>query len=317
MKIDKRTVAIFMATYNGECYIAQQIESIINQSCKNWVLFIRDDNSIDKTRDIIRRFVAQWQNQIVLIEDPALTGGDARRNFASILSWVKGRYDFSYFMFADQDDVWLENKIEVSMKAMTEAEAAFSGPVLVHTDLKVVDQNLNILGESFFQYRALDPEVKDLRHLLVQNNITGCTMLWNKALNDLVDIGDEAVAMHDWWIALTAAVFGQIHCVRESTMLYRQHGNNVVGATRVNTLGFVLKRLSGLSHVRKTLRMPMDQAGAFLRYFREKLTSEQIRLLEAFSTLHKQNKLTRIRTVCKERFLKQGLIQIIGELLFI
>ncbi|MBP3685144.1 MAG: glycosyltransferase family 2 protein [Oscillospiraceae bacterium] len=317
MTIDHNTVAICMATYNGETYIEEQIASILKQTYTNWVLFIRDDHSRDGTVEAIRGFITHYPDKIVLIEDGTLKGGSAKQNFASILQWVTEHYDFQYFMFSDQDDVWLGEKIEKTMAAMKKNENSPDQPLLVHTDLKVVDQDLQVLGESFFQYRALNPEVKDLRHLLIQNNITGCTMLWNKALNDLIDIGDEAVAMHDWWITLTACVFGKIVCLKEATVLYRQHGSNVVGATKVNTLGFIIKRLSGSSHVRETLQMSIRQADAFRNNYWDRLEKETLAILSCFSNLYEHNKLIRLVTVFKESFLKQGIVQIIGELIFI
>jgi len=315
--INANTVAICMAAYNGEKYIEEQIESIRRQTYTDWVLFIRDDNSKDRTVEIIQKYTSQYKNKIVLIEEPSLAGGSARQNFASILFWVKKNYNFHYFMFSDQDDVWLEEKIEKSIQSMKKAEEGDDLPILVHTDLKVVDQSLDVLGDSFFQYRALNPDVQDLRHLLIQNNITGCTMLWNRALNDLIDINDKAVVMHDWWIALAACVFGKIVCVKESTILYRQHGHNVVGATKVNTPGFIIKRLSGSSHVRETLHMATQQAAAFSKYYHSELRSETLNILTCFSNLYEHNKVIRILTVCRESFLKQGIVQIIGELMFI
>lgn len=317
MVIDKDTVAICMATYNGEKYIEEQIDSILRQTYANWVLFVRDDHSCDGTAEKLETYALAHKDKILLLEDASLTGGSAKRNFADILSWVKKHYDFRYFMFADQDDIWLDSKIEKSLQLMQQYEADDRIPLLVHTDLRVVDENLTVLGESFFAYRALNPDVTDLRHLLIQNNVTGCTMLWNKALNDLVNLQDDSVAMHDWWIALTASAFGRILCLREATILYRQHGNNVVGATRVNSPGFILKRLAGHNHVRDTLRMSVSQAGAFLHDFEDQLNPEQARILGIFSDLYSHNKLTRLITICRESFWKQGLVQVIGEMLFI
>lgn len=316
MLINNETVAICMATYNGELYLGQQIDSIRNQTFRNWVLFIRDDGSADRTEDLLRQYAAE-EPRIVLISDPALTGGSAQKNFAAILNWVNQRYSFQYFMFADQDDVWLDHKIESSLRLMKKEVTDPSRPILVHTDLSVADQDLSVLGRSFFTYRSLDPHVNDLPHLLVQNNVTGCTMLWNRALNDLLDLSDPGIAMHDWWIALTACAFGTILCLEEPTLLYRQHGNNVVGATRVNSVGFILMRLRGYRKVRDKLRQSAAQARAFLVYYENLLTPEQIRILTLFSELYSHGKLQRIRTVCREGFLKQGMIQILGQLLLI
>lgn len=315
--IDANTVAICMATYNGEAYVRQQIDSILKQTYRNWVLFIRDDHSMDETPKILRQYAAQWQDKVILIEDASLDGGSAKQNFASILSWVKENYDFSYFMFADQDDIWMNDKIEITLLVMRKAETEYQGPVLVHTDLTVVNRNLNILGESFFQYRSLDPEIKDLRHLLIQNNVTGCTMLWNRHLNDLLDLRSEVIAMHDWWIALTACVFGRIICLKVPTVQYRQHGSNVVGATKVDSLSFIKMRLSNLPHVRRTFKMAVGQAREFAVYYKDQLGQEQSEILHSFSRLYEYNKLKRLTTVCRGSFLKQGWIQIIGELLFI
>ncbi len=318
MNITQETIAICMATFNGEKYIEDQINSIINQSYKDWILFIRDDNSIDSTSEIIEKMATDYSDKIVLIKDNSLKGGSSKKNFATILKWVKDKYNFNYFMFADQDDIWLEHKIKLSMERMREKESENEMiPILIHTDLKVVNQDLEILGESFFKYRALNIEIKDLKHLLVQNNITGCTMLWNKKLNDLIDIQDDRIAMHDWWITLCASSFGQIICINEPTILYRQHTANVVGATKVNTLPFIIKRLMGSAHVKETLKMSIVQAKSFLEYYKDKLSDAQIETIEKFINIEKYNKINRIYTVIKEKYLKQGLIQIIGEILFI
>lgn len=317
MTLTKDTVAICMATYNGEKFVKIQIESILKQSFKDWVLFIRDDHSTDATGGIIREFSEKYSDRMVVIEDEKLEGGSSKKNFAAILGWVTEHYDFNYFMFADQDDYWLANKVSVCMERMKAAEQRKKGPVLVHTDLKVVNQDLKLLGNSFFEYRALNPHVTDISHLLVQNNITGCTMFWNKELNQLLNLQNDAVAMHDWWITLAASCFGRIECIEEPTILYRQHTGNVVGATKVNTVSFIIKRLTGSAHVKETLKLSVVQAAAFLKCYKSMLTREQVNIIGRFSRLMNHNKLIRVFTIFKGKYLKQGIIQIIGEIMFI
>ena len=318
MNITENTVAICMAVYNGEKFIRAQLDSIRAQSYTNWMLFVRDDGSSDQTVAIVKEYAEQYGNQIVLIDDEQLHGGSSKKNFAAILGWVSRHYDFRYFMFSDQDDVWLANKVEAAMKKMCAAEAAHPGePVLVHSDLKVVDAELNVLSESFIQYRALNPAVKDVSHLLVQNTVTGCTMCWNRALNRIIDISDDAVAMHDWWIALTASCLGHIEFVHEPCILYRQHGGNVVGATRVNSVSFIFKRLTGSAHVKETLQMSMAQAQAFLTHYGDRLSADQKEMVARFAGLAHKNKLVRLYTVFRYGYLKQGTVQVIGEALFI
>lgn len=308
-----------MATYNGEEYVAEQIESILAQTYKKWVLFIRDDNSKDGTAQIIKKYEKKYPDKICVISSKDTKGGSSKKNFATILKWVTSKYNFSYFMFSDQDDVWLDNKIALTIDKMIEVEKNYTGPVLVHTDLKVVDKNLNVLGTSFFKYRALNPKANSLNRLLVQNNITGCTMLWNNRLNSIVNLESDNVAMHDWWMALTACCFGRIVFLKDSTILYRQHGGNVVGATNVNSIGFIIKRLLGHNHIRKTFDIAFNQAEEFYNHNinLDVFSDKQIYLLKEFCKMKSASKIKKIECVIKNGFLKQGLVQIIGELIFI
>lgn len=316
--ITQNTIAICLACYNGAEYINEQLKSILEQTYTDWVLFVRDDASTDETAGIIERYASKNSGKIVAVPNPGKENtGNAKQNFALILNYVKDNYSFNYFMFCDQDDYWLPEKIEKTMALMKETEKDATKPILVHTDLKVVDSELNELGDSFFKYRALKPDVKDLSHLLIQNNITGCTMMWNKALNDLVHLGDTNVAMHDWWLTLTACCFGEIACLKESTILYRQHANNSIGATKVNTIGFIFKRLFGGNYVKKTLVMSVDQAGSYLKYYKDSLSEEQTKLMELYADLYHHNKFVRIGRVIKHKFLKQGFVQVVGELMYI
>lgn len=317
MNESNRNIAIMLASYNGAAYIEDQIESILAQTNHDWILYIRDDGSTDGTVDIIQKYAARYREKIKLITDDKLVGGSSKSNFAAIHRWVTQNNPCRYYMFSDQDDYWLPNKIELTLKKMSECEVDNAGPILVHTDLEVVDANLETIGDSFIKYRALNPEVTDLAHLLIQNNVTGCTMCWNNQLNSYLDLSNPAVAMHDWWITLTASAFGRIEFVPASTIKYRQHGNNVVGATKVNTLGFILKRLSGSSHVRETLNLAFGQAEAFGRLYKKQLSCSQSNLLQTFIDLRGNGKISRIFSACSNGFLKQGIVQVIGELIYI
>ena len=315
--IESDTVAICMATFNGEQFINEQIKSIIDQTYKNWILFIRDDNSNDATAEMLKSWAEAVPDQIVVLTDPTLAGGSASKNFAAIVNFIKSNYEFNYFMFADQDDYWLPEKIEKTLVKMKETEEKVGGPILVHTDLKVVDSELHILGDSFFKYRALKPEIKELSTLLVQNNVTGCTMMWNKLLNEITVLTDERVIMHDWWFTLTACCFGTIVCLEEPTILYRQHGKNAVGATEVNTLSFIVRRLLGYNQVKKVLKLSVVQAQAFLATYNHLLSPTNRKTVDEYSKLYNRNKINRIKTILRNNYLKQGLVQIIGEIMFI
>ena len=317
--IEKKYIAICLATYNGEKFLHQQLDSILSQSYPHWILFVHDDGSTDKTCTILKSYAKDYPDKIILLTDSFEHNRGSAGNFSHILNWITLHYDFSYFMLSDQDDIWLPDKIEQTFIKLKQAEHTLtsSSPILVHSDLKVVNQELTELGDSFFKYRALNPDTTDLPHLLVQNNVTGCTMMWNKALNDLLKLDNPDIAMHDWWITLAASCFGNIICLQRPTILYRQHQKNVIGATRVNTPLFLFKRLTGDSQVRETLLLSIKQAKTFLHVYQSQLSTEQIQILTAFINITKHNKLSRIAIAFKYHFLKQGIIQIIGELLYL
>ncbi|MBQ5988453.1 MAG: glycosyltransferase family 2 protein [Oscillospiraceae bacterium] len=311
------TVAVMMATYNGEKYIKEQIESVLSQTYNDFVLFIRDDNSSDSTVSLIQTYTEKYKNKIILVSDGQTAKG-ARANFACVHSWVSKNYDFNYYMFCDQDDKWLPDKIAEEMKVIKKHESEGDYPVLVHTDLKVVDGNLNLLDESYVKYRSINTNVKDLNHLLIQNNVTGCTMLWNNKLNALIgDMRDDKIIMHDWWITLVACLFGKIVFSEKNSIMYRQHSNNVVGATHVNSFAFIVRRLSNIQHIKYTLSAPMDQAKLLIERFGTELDSNSFETVNAFVSLKNKNKVGKWITVFRHSFFKQGFVQITGELLFI
>lgn len=317
LKVTENTVAICMATYNGEQFLSEQIDSILAQSWQDWILFIRDDGSKDATAAILREYQSRYSEKICVIDDPCLEGGSAKKNFAAIVEWVKTHDSFRYFMCSDQDDYWLPDKIEKSLNALKEVEERTHGPVLLHTDLKVVDEQLREIYPSFFRCTRLNPNVKDLSHLLVQNNVTGCTVMWNRALNDKVSLSNDDAMMHDWWLALAACCFGEIVCLREPTILYRQHGDNAVGAKDSNYSTYTLRAIKGEAHIRGSLRATMRQAKGFLNAFRDELSPDQITTVENYANLLTLGKFRRVLAVLKGHYLRMGFSRAVFELLYI
>lgn len=309
-------IAIVLASYNGEKYILDQINSIINQSYHDWHLFIRDDGSSDNTLKLEKNIASKYPQKITVFSNQTKFHGP-KHNFFT-LSKIALNKKYKYVMFCDQDDVWKNNKVESTYLKMKNVEKASNVPTLIHSDLGVVDENLNVLGSSFMRYRALDPATKDLNHLLIQNNVTGCTMMVNRALLEKAlqfkDI--DLVAMHDWWFALIACIYGNIGFLDNATICYRQHGGNVVGATKVNSPQFIIKRLTGSAHVRETLHLAVDQAKLLVDTYSDIPQNEKT-LLKDFSNIYKHNKFYRMNFIRKNNILKQGKVQIIGEFIFI
>jgi len=236
-------ISICVATYNGGKYLAEQLDSIFAQINTDWRLLIRDDGSTDNTLDIIERYATKYSGKIVLVADKHGRLGPCM-NFAQLLDWA----NTEYIMFSDQDDVWLPNKIELTLNAMKQAEQAYPDqPLLVHTDLKVVDSDLNTICDSMWSYQRLFPEIgENLVKIMAQNVVTGCAMMINKKAKTVsTPIPKEAV-MHDWWIAVNIAKHGKIMSVSIPSILYRQHVGNERGAQKTNVLQFAKKlRSSG------------------------------------------------------------------------
>lgn len=302
-----------MATYNGATYLAEQIQSIINQSFSDWKLYIKDDGSSDGTLDIIESFGRKFDGKIVNLSNIS-GGGNAKDNFFALLNWVSNNTDSDYFMFSDQDDVWLPDKIQNSVDVL----AVEQGPALVHTDLLVVDHSLHTITDSFAEYSHLRTDFNDLSHLLVQNNVTGCTMIWNKKLNNLIKPNfNKNIVMHDWWISLIAAAFGTIMFVDKATIMYRQHSNNVVGAHRVGSLGYIQNKLSDVKAIRQGIRDTYSQATAFYEQYGSELSSADRMKVSKYIELSSLSKPRRVFGVLKYRFLKQSLLQSAAQLVFV
>ena len=301
-------VDILLSTYNGAIFLSEQIDSILNQSYTDWKLIIRDDSSTDKTKEVLQTYQNRYPKKIVVQKN-------SDENLGVILNFSKLLESSSapYIMFCDQDDVWLPEKVELTLKKMIEVEKSNPNtPLLIHTDLRVVNTNLGILSNSYWSYQGIDPEYDTLNRLLVQNVITGCTVMINKKLADIaLPIPDKAI-MHDWWLGLVAASFGQVHHIDTPTMLYRQHANNDTGATSFN-LHTILKKLQNLSNI--NLEKYTVQAELLLSRYSEDLKPEQKTLLEAFIATKNQSWIKSKQTLVKYKILKQDIFRNIGLLL--
>lgn len=223
-------IAILLATYNGDKYLDEQIQSILDQSFQNWQLFIRDDGSTDKTMDIIRQWL-KFDDRINIVTDDQGRIG-AAKNFQALMQVVK-KEKYQYILFCDQDDIWNPDKISKQYYIFKQLEDLYGNnmPLLLHSDLEVVDSHLKTIHKSFLQYQGLFHENDyPLKTLLVQNFVTGCTVMINRSLLEKALPLPESAMMHDWWLALCAAIFGKIAYLPETTIKYRQHDANEVGA---------------------------------------------------------------------------------------
>ena len=220
-------IAILMATYNSEQYVAQQIDSILAQDSDQWHLYIHDDGSSDSTPDILRSYAASHPQLITVMQYPGQ--GGALPNFMSMLE----RVEADYYMFSDHDDVWHATKVSRSMESMNIQEAEHPDvPVVVHCDVRVVDDQLRLIHPSYREYGHIYPSMVTCFDECVVNITLGCAMLFNrKAREAALDRPWKHALMHDGWVTTrTFAEGGVVYAIPEALMEYRQTGNNTNGA---------------------------------------------------------------------------------------
>ena len=179
-------ISIIMAVYNGERYLSEQIDSILAQSHSEFSLHIRDDASSDNTWDILTKYEQRYPDKIKISRrDRDNNSGSAKHNFLGMMVNIKD----DYIMLCDQDDVWLPDKIKKTFEKMKEMEGKYGTetPIMVHTDLQVVDQDLKILNPSYKQAMNSNFNRTDFHQVLIQNILTGCTAMYNRSLSSYMD----------------------------------------------------------------------------------------------------------------------------------
>ncbi len=218
--------AVLLATYNGEKYVEEMLDSLERQTRNDFVCYIHDDGSTDGTLDIVKKWIKGKKNY-KLLDFESEKG--AKNNFFAMLKEV----DASYYMFADQDDVWVENKVGKLIGRMETVEKDRQcTPVVVYSDMYVVDDELNVIADSFIKFIGRNIYRNKLSQLLIDNPAAGCTMIINRALRErALEYNDsDEIPMHDQWIMCVAAATGIVNPIDEPLIYYRQHTDNVMGA---------------------------------------------------------------------------------------
>lgn len=281
-------VNILMSTYNGQQFLAEQIRSIQEQSYTDWTLFIRDDGSSDNTKEILKDFERQ-DSRIHLIDSDKSDNLGVIKSFHKLVNHDRA----DYYFFSDQDDVWLPNKLELSLKEAQNYLADL--PLMVYMDLKVVNQDLEIMTESMVKSQSHHANT-ELVQELTENTVTGGVAMINHALAEMWQETDD-ILMHDWYLALLASAFGNLVFIDQPGELYRQHSDNVLGARtlskrfkkwiRPHILFAVYWDLikNSQKQARHLLQMPLSQSN------RE--------LIEAFVTIMDKPMLERFRILRK------------------
>lgn len=224
----KKNIDILIATYNGEKYLKEQLDSILNQTYKDIRIIISDDCSKDSTANILKEY-KQKDSRIELYLQEKNLG--VVKNIEFLLSKVKNEL----YMLSDQDDVWLPKKVEKSVEKLEKENAD-----LVFGDLEVVDEKLDTIYPSFGDFmllnKKIDKYINTNKINYLYNCVTGCTVLSKKKFIDkIVPIPTESkYLIHDHWIGLILSLNGKLAYMNEKYIKYRQHGNNQVGTDKIS-----------------------------------------------------------------------------------
>jgi len=215
-------VAILVATFNGEAYLKEQLDSLLIQSYKNIKIYISDDNSCDTTLEIVKLYQIKYPDKIFYSFNINNLG--FIKNFEKLLSVCEEEY----IALSDQDDIWHPDKLQKQMRAMHKLEELHENlPLLVHSDLEVVDESLKKISSSYFRLRAYKLKAqKDLGHIVGPSGIMGNTILMNQKLKKCVLPFPKELDVHDYWIGLQCELFGRRKTLFEPLVRYRIHQTN-------------------------------------------------------------------------------------------
>lgn len=260
-------VDVLLSTYNGERYIEEQIESIVKQKNVDVNIVIRDDGSTDNTINIIQRLM-NLNYPISLIKGKNIGVINSFLCLASLDS------DSEYFAFCDQDDFWEAEKLVAAIEKI----AGKNKPSLYLSDTTVVDEKLQPIDLQILNHNQ--KYVYCLEEVLLGNNATGCTMVFNAELKKMLDMyTPEKIIMHDHWLyALCIAIDGFVYFDKNSYIKYRQHGNNTVG----NNVTFINK--IKYSSLKKGKSVRSTIARQLLQNYCSYMTKQNKLLLEKIST---------------------------------
>lgn len=313
-------ISIIMSTYNGERYLSEQIESILNQDYKDWKLFVFDDGSKDETEKIIRGYQKEEKDRIFFFRNEKNFG--ARGNFFQGLRQVAEKIapESKYYAFSDQDDVWDRDKLSLGLSKMKEIEGEGS-PAVIFSDVRITDKNLKVVEESYFRGSKINKGSLDFASLLMENKAIGGTMMINSKMAEIEFERERMMGgfpkeakMHDWWFALIGASLGKLAVIDRATESYRQHERNVIGGKVF--FNYVKHRIFHYQ-VKKSIEENVLQGKEFFRYYENCLKKDKKEILENFINLSHSGFLRRRFLVMRYGFWKSGVIRNIALFLFL
>ncbi|AMY12963.1 Putative glycosyltransferase EpsE [Luteitalea pratensis] len=301
-------VDVLLAAYNGERHIGQQIESLLSQTYPHWRLRIRVDGGTDNTLQICRNFADRVPDKIQVLEDDLGNVG-VLRSFNRLLA----SREAPYVMFCDQDDLWLPQKIELTVAAMRqlEQEVGASTPILVHTDSVIVDEHLQQIAPSALKFSHRKP-YSGLGRACMELSLYGHQVMLNDPLIKLSGSIPEGFVSWDWWFPLVAMTFGRVHRIDKSMTLWRRHREVLSHNKKHAPSTYARMRLSDC---RRKVHISLHQCEMFLDRFRDQLPPTRLAFFEGVAKIRGANFLMRRLLIIRYRLFKTGLLKTFGVLL--
>lgn len=295
-------VSVLLSTYNGERYLEEQLDSILRQQNVKIKLFVRDDGSTDRTVEILQSY-SQRYSQMVFWKQKNI---GVVNSFFALMQGAKE--SSPYYAFADQDDIWLPEKLERAIQKIQVEENHTDAAVLYCSNTILIDEN----GSRLKGQKIKKPRIA-FGNALIENIATGCTCVWNEALlNDVVRETPSDAIMHDWWLYLTATYLGTVIYDTDAYLLYRQHSNNVVGAGN----GFWKRWIQRVKRFRERKGAISKQAKQFRKIFGIQ-QNEKGKLLNWVSEYRDVLGIRFRILFCKSLFRQEKIDQILFKILFL
>ena len=300
MAIANPTILIMMTTYNGEEFLIQQIESICQQSYSNWQLVVRDDGSSDQTLAILNAY-AEKDARIQVVQNQTDYHG-AYPNFWGLVAYCKQLKAYDYYMFADQDDVWDKDKLEVYMDFCS--DKGLNEPLLVYGDMRIIDGDGQVTSNSL--EANLGIAYTNAISTFFAHKVHGCNSFFNRCLFELAlplspEEPEAKYVSHDNYYTKFAALLGQVYYLPRPMMSYRRYGTNVTSQHAYDfKLKRILKRLTALEELAKDHALTYRQTRATLERMKlQPLADGQMKLLKTVETILDRGGIYAIKQISK------------------
>lgn len=293
-------VAVILSTYNGEKFLKEQIDSILNQTYKNFDLIVRDDGSKDSSVNIIEQYMNTNSN-IKLIKEGNI---GFIKSFYKLLEIADG---YEYYCFADQDDVWEKEKIELLINELEKQDS--NTPNLAFSASDYYDENMNFIKKGHTNRKA------SFRNSLVECVSQGMTMVINKTARDIVISNKSKNSIfHDQWCYMVCSGLGTVKYVPKALVRYRRLNNSVTAEGRgfISVFKWRIKKLLVGGDLKKFKTQILD----FKEIFYDKLSNENKELLSLFTQKYNLKNSVK-KCFYPKRFRRKILDEIIVRILFL